>query len=48
MGVAATRTVRENQMENVPLRDMVKISEGKCGSSDVVTDVSSNIIAVKL
>ena len=34
-------------MENAPLLDMVKINKGKCGSSDVVTDVYSNITAVR-
>ena len=47
MGVAATGTVRANRMENAPLRDMVKMNKEKHGSSDVVTDVSSNIIAVR-
>ena len=40
MGVAATGTVRANQMENAPLEDMVKMNKEKCQSSDVVTDVS--------
>ena len=47
MGVAATRTVRVNRMENVPLRDMVKMNKEMCGSSDVVTDVSWNITALR-
>ena len=47
MGVAATGTVRANRMENAPLRDMVKTNKEKRGSSDVVTDVSSNIAAVR-
>ena len=34
-------------MENAPLRDTVKINKEKRGSSDVVTDVSSNITAVR-
>ena len=46
MGVAAKGTVRANRIENAPLRDMVKINKEKCGSSDVVTDVSSNITVV--
>ena len=46
MVVAAIGTVRANRMENAPLLDMVKINKGKCGSSDVVTDVYSNITAV--
>ena len=33
-------------MENAPLRDMVKMNKEKCGSSDVVTDVSVNITTV--
>ena len=47
MGVVATGTVRANRMENTPLRDMVKMNKEKRGSSDVVTDVSSNITAVR-
>ena len=47
MVVAAIGTVRANRMENAPLLDMVKINKGKCGSSDVVTDVYSNITAVR-
>ena len=47
MGVAATGTVRANRIENAPLRDMIKINKATCGSSDVVTDVSSNITAVR-
>ena len=46
MGVAATRTVRTNRIENAPLRDMVKMDKEKRGSSDMVSDVSSNITAV--
>ena len=46
MGVVATGTVRANQMENALLRDMIKINKEKSGSSDEVTDVSSNITAV--
>ena len=47
MGVAATGTVRANQMENAPLRDMIKMNKEKRGSSDVVTDVSSNITILR-
>ena len=47
MGVAATGTVRANQMENAPLEDMVKMNKEKCQSSDVVTDLSQTIIAVR-
>ena len=47
MGVAATGTMRPNQMENIPLRDMVKMNKEKRSSSDVVTDVSSNIAKVQ-
>ena len=46
MGVAVTRTVKANRMENAPLRDVVEMNREKCGSLDVVTDVSSNIAAV--
>ena len=46
MGIAITGTVRANRMENAPLRDMVKMNKEKRGSSDVVTDVSSNITAI--
>ena len=45
MGVAAIGTARANRMENAPLRDMVKINKEKHRSSDVVTDVSSDITA---
>ena len=47
MGVAATGTARANRMENDPLRDMAKMKKENCGSSDVVTDVSSNITVVR-
>ena len=47
MGVAATWTVRANQVKNAPLRDMVKMNREKGGSWDVVTDVSLNIAAVR-
>ena len=47
MGVAATGTARANLMENDPLRDMAKMKKENCGSSDVVTDVSSNITVVR-
>ena len=47
MVVAAIGTVRANRMENAPLLDMVKINTGKRESSDVVTDVYSNITAVR-
>ena len=47
MGVASTGTMRPNQMENIPLRDMVKMNKEKRSSSDVVTDVSSNIAKVQ-
>ena len=46
MEVAATGTMWANQMENAPLWNMVKTNKEKCGSSDVVTDVSSNMTAV--
>ena len=47
IGVAATGTVRANRMDNAPLRDMVKMNKEKYGSSDVITDVFSNITAVR-
>ena len=47
MGVASTGTMRPNQMENIPLRDMVKMNKEKRPSSDVVTDVSWNIAKVQ-
>ena len=47
MGVATTGTVRANRMGNAPLWDMVKINKEKHGSSDVVTDVISNMTAVR-
>ena len=47
MEVAATGIVRANRMENAPLRDMVKMKKEKRESSDIVTDVSSNITAVR-
>ena len=47
MEVAATGTVKANRMKNDPLRIMVKMKKEKRGSSDVVTDVSSNITAVR-
>ena len=47
MGVAATGTVRANRMENALLRDMVNMKKEKRGTSDVVTDVSSNINVVR-
>ena len=47
MGVAATGTVRANRMENALLRDMVNMKKEKRGSSDVVTDVFSNINVVR-
>ena len=47
MRVDATGTVIANQMENAPLRDMAKMNKEKCESSDVVTDVSLNITAVR-
>ena len=34
-------------MENTPLRYMLKMNKEKRGSSDVITDVSSNITAVR-
>ena len=46
MGIAATGTVTANRMENGPLKDIVKIYKEKRGSSDLVTDASSIIIAV--
>ena len=46
MEVAATGMVRAHRVENAPLWDMVKMNKGKHGSSDVFTDVSSNITEV--
>lgn len=46
-GIAATGTVRVNRMENAPLKDMKVVQALKRGSSDVVTDISSNITAVR-
>ena len=46
-GVAATGTVRFNRMENAPLKDMKLLQKEKRGTSDVVTDTSSNITAVR-
>ena len=47
MRAAATGMVRAKQMENAPLRYMLKMNNENRGSSDVVTDVSSNITAVR-
>ena len=47
MEFAATGTVRANRMENTPLQDMIKINKEKCGSSDLVTDVTSSITALR-
>ena len=47
MGVHVTGTVRANRMENASLQDMVKMNKEKHGSPDMVTDVSSNITAVR-
>ena len=47
MGAAATGTVKANPIEDVPLRDMVKMNKEKHESPDVVTDVFSNITAVR-
>lgn len=46
-GIAATGTVRVNRMENAPLDDMKLMQKEKPGSSDVVTDISSNITAIR-
>ena len=46
-GIAATGTVRANRMENAPLQDIAKMAKEKRGTSDVVTDVSSNVTAVR-
>ena len=46
MGVAATGTLKTNQMENAPFWDYVKMNKEKRGSSDVVTALSLNITAV--
>ena len=47
MGVASKGTMRKSRTENAPLRDIVKIIKEKCGSSNVVSDVSSNIMAAR-
>ena len=44
---AATEMMRANRMKNAPLQDMVKVNKEKRRSSDVVTDVSLNITAVR-
>ena len=50
MGVVATgmraNAMRANRMENTPLRNMIKMNKEKQGSSDVATNVSSDIPAV--
>ena len=46
-GVAASVKVTASQMENAPLRDMVKMNKEKHGSSDKITNVSLNITAVR-
>ena len=46
-GIAATGTVRVNRIENVPLKDMKLMQKEKCGSFDVVTDISSNVTAIR-
>ena len=48
MRLAVTGMVGTNQMENAPLQDIVKMNKEKRGSSDVVTDVSSNITPVRM
>ena len=47
MPEATTGMVWANRMENTPLQDMIKMNKEKRGSSDVVTDVSLNINAVR-
>ena len=47
MGVHLTGTMRANRMENAPLQDMVKMNKEKHGLPDMVTDVLSNITAVR-
>ena len=47
LGVAAAGAVRAKRMENGLFRDMVKMNREKSGSSDVVTDVSSNVTVVR-
>ena len=46
--VAATGTVKANQSENAPLQDLGKMIKEIRGTSDVVTDISSCITAVRL
>ena len=45
--IVATGTVRANQMENAPFQHLGKMAKHIRGTLDVVTDVSSNITAVK-
>ena len=45
--ITATGTVRTNRMENAPLHDLGKMANKSRGTSDIVTDVSSNITAVR-
>ena len=46
-GIAATGTARVNQMENAPLKDMKSMQKEKHGSFNVVTEISSNITAIR-
>ena len=46
-GSCCSRNGESKQMENALLQDMVKMNEETPGSSDVVTDVSYNITAVR-
>ena len=46
-GSCCNRNGERNRMENAPLQDMVKMNREKRGSSDVITDASSNITSVR-
>ena len=45
--IAATRAVRVNQMENASLQDLGKTAKDSPGTMYVITDVSSNVTAVR-
>ena len=45
--IAVTGTVRANRMENAPLQDLGKMAKKSRGTWNIVTDVSSNMTAVR-
>ena len=45
-GITATKTVRINWVENVPLRPIKEMEKLQRGASDVVTDKNSNLTLV--